>query len=78
MTIAEFFKQAREKADMTQREVSEKLGYTTPQFISNVERGLCRFPMAKVKTFIKITKCSGKDMKKIYVDAYSGRISKFF
>lgn len=78
MSVAEFFKKARENANMTQKEISDKLGYSTPQFISNVERGICLFPMAKVKEFVKVTKCSAKDLKKTYVDAYNKEISRFF
>lgn len=42
------WRQFREKAGLTQKEVSDALGYTTPQFISNVERGRCRFPVEKL------------------------------
>ncbi len=39
----------REKAGLTQREFSEKMGYTNAQFISNIERGLAELPPAKFK-----------------------------
>jgi transcriptional regulator with XRE-family HTH domain len=42
------WKTLRERAGLTQREVSDTLGYSTPQFISNVERGRCRFPVQKL------------------------------
>jgi len=42
------WKALREKVGLTQREVSDSLGYSTPQFISNVERGRCRFPVQKL------------------------------
>ena len=42
------WKTLREKAGLTQRDVSDSLGYSTPQFISNVERGRCRFCRDKV------------------------------
>lgn len=42
------WKSLRERAGLTQREVSDSLGYSTPQFISNVERGRCRFPVQKL------------------------------
>lgn len=44
----------REKAGMTQREVADELGYTTPQFISNVERGRCRYPIEKLPRIKKL------------------------
>lgn len=46
------WKQAREDAGLTQAEVAEALGYTSGQFISNVESGRCRFPgnqLGKIK-----------------------------
>ena len=36
-----YLKSKRTKAQLSQTEVSEALGYTSPQFISNFERGLC-------------------------------------
>lgn len=44
----------RREAGMTQKQLSDKLGYTTPQFISNVERGLCMLPKTKFKKAAKI------------------------
>lgn len=39
--IGEFLRQARIKAGLTQWNVAIELDYTSPQFISNFERGLC-------------------------------------
>ena len=44
-TIAPFLKNAREASGLTQRDVSRALSYTTPQFISNWERGLANPPL---------------------------------
>ncbi len=48
----------REKAGLTQREVSDALGYSTPQFISNVERGRCSFPIQKLSKIKRLYKVS--------------------
>ncbi len=53
-TVAVKWKNLREKAGLTQREVSDALGYSTPQFISNVERGRCRFPIRKLPKIKKL------------------------
>jgi transcriptional regulator with XRE-family HTH domain len=37
--VSEQWREFRERVGLTQKEVSDALGYTTPQFISNVERG---------------------------------------
>ena len=52
------WKALREKAGLTQREVSDALGYSTPQFISNVERGRCRFPIQKLAKIKKLYRLS--------------------
>jgi transcriptional regulator with XRE-family HTH domain len=57
-TSATQWKNLREKAGLTQREVSDSLGYSTPQFISNVERGRCRFPIQKLPKIRKLYKVS--------------------
>ncbi len=43
--LAELLKQKRIKAGLSQRDVSNALGYSTPQFISNWERGVSTPPM---------------------------------
>lgn len=52
------WKNLRERAGLTQREVSDALGYSTPQFISNVERGRCRFPIQKLGKIRKLYRLS--------------------
>ncbi len=56
------WKQLREKAGLTQRAVSDALGYSTPQFISNVERGRCRFPVEKLGKIKNLYRLSVKQM----------------
>ena len=38
----------------SQIEISSALGYKNPQFISNVERGLCSIPLKKIKQVSKV------------------------
>jgi transcriptional regulator with XRE-family HTH domain len=52
--IGTFLKQHRVKAGLTQSDVAQKLGYTSPQFISNIERGLCSAPVKHLKDFAKM------------------------
>lgn len=63
---AQFIKSARESVGLSQRELAEKLGYSTGQFISNMERGLCSLPLNKMKKLCKLTKshlCDLADVK---------------
>lgn len=49
-----FLRQARIKAGLSQGKVAKHLGYTTPQFVSNWERGLCSPPISTLKRLSKI------------------------
>lgn len=39
--LGRYLKQKRKASGLTQWDVARELGYTSPQFISNFERGLC-------------------------------------
>lgn len=51
--VGKHLKELREKSKMTQREVSDALGYSSAQFISNFERGIALPPLKKMKTSLK-------------------------
>lgn len=71
--LGKFLARARIRAGHTQRDVSEELGYDTPQFVSNWERGASMPPMSKAiadaiginyRTFIKrIFKCMHDELQ---------------
>ncbi|HMN68018.1 MAG TPA: helix-turn-helix transcriptional regulator [Bdellovibrionales bacterium] len=61
------WKRLREKAGLTQREVSDSLGYSTPQFISNVERGRCRFPVEKLPKIKKLYRLSTDQVLNLFL-----------
>lgn len=44
-----YLRKKRELAGLSQKQVAESLGYTTPQFISNWERGLSTPPIKALK-----------------------------
>jgi transcriptional regulator with XRE-family HTH domain len=52
--FAQYLKSCREKVNLTQAEVAEKLGYSTPQFISNWERAISVPPLRSLKTLAKV------------------------
>jgi transcriptional regulator with XRE-family HTH domain len=54
--FALYLKQSREKSGLTQLEVSQILGYSTPQFVSNWERGRSYPPIKTLKTISKLYK----------------------
>ncbi len=49
MSLGEFLKSKRENASLSQGDVAKKLKYTSPQFISNWERGVSSPPIKVLK-----------------------------
>lgn len=47
--LSDFLRQKREEAGLSQGDVSRKLKYSTPQFVSNWERGLSSPPLKVLK-----------------------------
>lgn len=47
--LSEFLKEKRTQASLSQKDVADKLGYSSAQFISNWERGLSSPPMHTLK-----------------------------
>lgn len=52
--MAGFFKEARIKAGLTQKEVAYALGYSSAQFVSNWERGKCGVPLETLTKLIAV------------------------
>lgn len=51
--IATTLKQIRKEKNLSQGALAHKLGLTTPQYVSNVERGKCSLALGLVKKFDK-------------------------
>ncbi len=66
----------REKAGLTQSELSQKMGYTSAQFISNIERGLANLPPSKFKTASKVLGVSVKELVTLRLKADKARLMK--
>lgn len=49
-----YLRECRLEASMTQAELATKLGYSSPQFCSNIERGLCKYPDSKLKKVVRL------------------------
>lgn len=52
--LSDFLKRKRMDANLTQGQVADILGYTSPQFVSNWERGLAYPPIDTMKRLAKI------------------------
>ena len=62
MTLGQFLKSKRENASMSQGDVAKKLKYTSPQFISNWERGVSSPPIKVLKQLSGLYKISTDEL----------------
>tara|TARA_B100001094_G_C17582634_1_gene508150 strand:- start:85 stop:414 length:330 start_codon:yes stop_codon:yes gene_type:complete len=51
-----YLREKRREAGFSQQRVAQALGYSSPQFISNLERGTCPIPLNRVRQFIDLYK----------------------
>lgn len=54
--VGRFLQKSRLAASLSQREVAARLGYTTPQFVSNWERGLSLPPLRTLPELASLLK----------------------
>lgn len=62
-----FLREKRIAAGKSQEDVSKKLGYLSPQFISNWERGVCRPPHGTMKTIAVFYNCDPVEFCEQYI-----------
>ncbi|MEK2645275.1 helix-turn-helix domain-containing protein [Bdellovibrio sp. BCCA] len=67
--LGEFLKEKRMKAGLSQGDVADKLGYSTPQFISNWERGVSMPPINTLKKLGQLYKISADDLFEVTLAA---------
>ena len=61
--IGSYLKQCRTTLKISQKEVAKKVGYQSPQILSNIERGAQSIPSKKLTKFVKAYKA---DAQKIF------------
>lgn len=66
--LGNFLKQKRIKAKLSQGEVAKRLGYSSPQFISNWERNLSLPPMSILKKLSKMYNIGEEELYNMIVD----------
>ncbi len=76
--VGKLFKNYRINADLSQGFVSKQLGYTSPQFLSNFERGLCMLPMPKLKKALDLYDVNGDEVVGLMIDLQSDYLKKTF
>jgi transcriptional regulator with XRE-family HTH domain len=67
--LSDFLKTKRISAGLSQKDVADRLGYSTPQFISNWERGVSQPPIAILKKLGEIYKVSADEVFEVTLNA---------
>jgi transcriptional regulator with XRE-family HTH domain len=67
--LGTYLKEVREGASYTQADVSERLGYTSPQFISNIERGISVVPLKTLAKMVSIYKVRPEPVVRIILES---------
>ena len=75
-SVGRFFKTARDRAGLTQMMLAKELGYTSPQFVSNWERGLCSPPFWALAKIVKLTKVPASAVKEVYMASFEKMVDK--
>lgn len=52
--LGKYLKAKRESKGLTQLAVAQKLGYSSPQFISNIERGISGVPLKSLRVLVSL------------------------
>lgn len=63
--LGKYLKSKRLAAGLSQGQVSVALGYSSPQFVSNWERGLCSLPLRKLKTLTGLYEISSTEITSV-------------
>lgn len=71
-----YFKTQRNKKGLSQATVAKKLGYSTPQYISNFERGTCAPAMGKMVKIARLYGIDKNDLRKVLVNDHATYIDR--
>jgi transcriptional regulator with XRE-family HTH domain len=74
--LGDYLQSKRIKAGLSQGDVASKLGYSSPQFISNFERGLCAPPLNKLKLLVQLYELNGEEVVKLMLKEHEKHLRK--
>lgn len=74
--FGEYLKTAREAKGLSQAELASRLGYTSPQFVSNVERGIVLLPLEAIRKAIRILDLNREKVIDLIIDHTKARVAK--
>lgn len=74
--LGDFLQSKRVKSGLSQGDVATKLGYSSPQFISNFERGLCAPPLNKLKMLVQLYDLNGEEVLKLMLKEHERHLRR--
>ena len=74
--LAQLLSNARNAAGLTQKEVADKFGWSTPQFVGNWERGKSCPPSKHIKKLAKIYNIEEKTLEELCYQYALGNFMK--
>ncbi len=74
--LGRFLRKKREAAGLTQGGLSKKLGFSSSQFVSNIERGVAVIPASRVNDYAGIIGVTADELSRLVSDASSDKALK--
>lgn len=74
--LSAVLKSRRTASGLTQNDVAKKLGYSSPQFVSNWERGLSCPPVSAISRLSGLYKVSEKELFELILEATVNRVEQ--
>jgi len=77
-SLGVFLKKSRKRSGLSQTEVANQLGYSTPQFISNWERGISGPPISCIKKLAKFYNINEESLFKMTLQQVEKELRRQF
>lgn len=74
--IGSYLKNKRKACGLTQADVAKELGYNSPQFISNFERGLCAPSIETYPKLVSLYDLSKNELLKVLLKSEEQHLKK--
>jgi transcriptional regulator with XRE-family HTH domain len=78
LSINERIRTRRLEMGLTQLEISKKIGLESPQYISNIERGLCAPSVEVLQKLVHILKIDAHEIVDMMVNSYRQKLESKF
>jgi transcriptional regulator with XRE-family HTH domain len=66
--VGEFLQKKRQESGLSQGDLAAKLGYSTSQFVSNWERGLCSAPFSIMSKLVKLLRIDRDELLNLMME----------